>query len=39
MFNLEEAILEWRRQMLIAGITSPIPLDELEIHLRDDLEQ
>ncbi len=39
MFNLEQAISEWRRQMLTAGITSPVPLDELESHLRDEIEQ
>jgi hypothetical protein len=36
MFNLEQSITEWRRQMLAAGINSPIPLDELENHLRED---
>ncbi len=39
MFNLEQAILQWRRQMLSAGIKTPEPLDELENHLRDDMEQ
>jgi hypothetical protein len=39
MFNLEQAMSEWRRQMLTAGIKSPVPLDELESHLRDDIEQ
>jgi hypothetical protein len=38
MFNLDEAMEEWRRQMLAAGIKSPVPLDELESHLRDDVE-
>jgi hypothetical protein len=38
MFNLEQAIAEWRRQMLAAGLKTPAPLDELESHLRDDLE-
>jgi ABC-type transport system involved in cytochrome c biogenesis permease subunit len=36
MFNLEQAIAEWRRQMLAAGIKSPVPLEELESHLRQD---
>jgi hypothetical protein len=36
MFNLEVKISEWRRQMLAAGIKSPMPLDELESHLRED---
>jgi leader peptidase (prepilin peptidase)/N-methyltransferase len=39
MFNLEQAIADWRRQMLAAGIKTPVPLDELESHLRDDVEQ
>ena len=39
MFNLEQAIFEWRRQMLAAGIKTPVPLEELESHLREDVEQ
>jgi hypothetical protein len=39
MRDLEPQITEWRRQMLAAGIKSPVPLEELESHLRDDLEQ
>lgn len=39
MFNLEQAILEWRRQMLSAGIKSPVPLEELESHLREEVER
>lgn len=39
MFNLEEKISEWRRQMLAAGIQSPVPLDELENHLREEIER
>jgi hypothetical protein len=38
MFDLENAIVEWRRQMLAAGIRTPVPLEELESHLRDDIE-
>jgi hypothetical protein len=38
MFDLEEAIAEWRRQMLAAGIKAPVPLEELEIHLREEIE-
>jgi hypothetical protein len=38
MFNLDPAIVEWRRQMLVAGIKTPVPLDELESHLRDDVD-
>jgi len=36
---LEKQITEWRRQMLAAGIKSPVPLEELEGHLRDDIEE
>ena len=39
MFNLEEKISAWRQQMLAAGIQSPVPLEELEIHLREDIER
>jgi len=39
MFDLEQSITEWRRQMLAAGIKTPVPLEELEGHLRDDTEQ
>jgi hypothetical protein len=39
VFNLEQTITEWRRQMLAVGIKAPVPLDELESHLRDDMEQ
>jgi hypothetical protein len=39
MFDLERSIAEWRKQMLAAGIKTPVPLEELESHLRDDVEQ
>ena len=39
MFSLEQAIADWRRQMLAAGIKTPVPLEELEIHLREETEQ
>ena len=39
MFDLEQAIADWRRQMLAAGIKTPVPLEELEIHLRQEIEQ
>jgi hypothetical protein len=39
MFNLEKSITEWRRQMLSAGIKSPVPLEELEAHLCEEIEQ
>lgn len=38
MFDLEAKILEWRKQMLSAGIKSPVPLDELECHLRERID-
>jgi hypothetical protein len=37
MFDLEQSIAEWRRQMLASGIKTPMPLDELESHLREDI--
>jgi hypothetical protein len=39
MFNLEQAIADWRRQMLAAGIKTPVPLEELESHLREEIER
>jgi hypothetical protein len=39
MFNLEEAITDWRQQMLAAGIKTPVPLEELESHLREEIGQ
>jgi hypothetical protein len=39
MFNLEQSIADWRQQMLAAGIESPVPLEELESHLRDEIER
>jgi len=39
MFDLEQAIADWRSQMLAAGIKTPVPLEELEIHLREEIER
>ena len=39
MFDLEQSIADWRWQMLRAGIKTPVPLEELEIHLREEIEQ
>jgi hypothetical protein len=39
MFDLNEALAAWRRQMAAGGITSAEVLDELEGHLRDDVEE
>lgn len=38
MFDLEKQIAEWRREMSHAGIRNPEVLDELEAHLREDIE-
>jgi hypothetical protein len=39
MFNLEQSIAEWRRRMLAAGVKNSNVLDELENHLREDVEK
>jgi hypothetical protein len=39
MFDIEKSFAEWRTQMLAAGIKTPVPLVELENHLRDDVEK
>ena len=39
MFDLEQAISNWRTHMLVAGIKTPVPLDELENHLREEIER
>lgn len=39
MFDLEKSIAEWRQQMIIAGIQAPVPLEELEIHLCEEIER
>jgi leader peptidase (prepilin peptidase)/N-methyltransferase len=39
MFDLEKAVEKWRQQMLAAGIKTPVPLEELESHLCEDVEQ
>jgi hypothetical protein len=39
MFNLEKSIADWGKQMLAAGIKTPVPLEELESHLREDIGQ
>jgi len=39
MFNLDESIAEWRRQMVVGGVKHAEVLDELESHLREDLEE
>jgi hypothetical protein len=39
MFDLEQSIADWRRQMLAAGIKAPMPLEELDNHLREDVAE
>jgi len=39
MFDFEQAITEWRQQMIAAGIKTPVPLEELENHLREEIER
>jgi hypothetical protein len=39
MFDLNKAIANWLRQLAAGGRMSPEVLDELESHLRDDIEQ
>src|SRR6266704_3257419 len=39
MFDLEKAIADWRQQMMAAGVSNGEALNELESHLRDDIEQ
>ena len=39
MFELEQAITEWRRMMAADGLKARSLLDELEGHLRDDVER
>lgn len=39
MPNLESFVADWRKQMFAAGIRSPATLDELEGHLREEIER
>jgi len=39
MFDLEQSVAKWREQMRAAGITNPGVLDELESHLREEIER
>jgi hypothetical protein len=39
MFDLEQSIAEWRQQMMTAGIKKPALLEELEGHLREEMER
>jgi len=37
MFDLQQSLTDWRRQMLAAGIKTPAPLEELESHLHEEI--
>jgi hypothetical protein len=39
MFDLEQAIAKWRRRMVAARAESPDVLDELESHLREEIDR
>lgn len=39
MFDLDENIAEWQRQLVLGGLKTPEILDELECHLREDVKQ
>src|SRR5438105_2760291 len=39
MFNLNHAISEWRQEMAAGGLKNRKVLDELENHLREDIER
>lgn len=39
MFNLDSAIADWRRKMVAGGLKASAALDELESHLREDVER
>jgi uncharacterized protein YicC (UPF0701 family) len=39
MFDVEQSIADWRQQMLAVGIKTPVPLAELESHLREEVDQ
>ncbi|HKW29017.1 MAG TPA: permease prefix domain 1-containing protein, partial [Verrucomicrobiae bacterium] len=36
---MEKAIADWRQEMLAAGLQTPVPLEELDIHLREEIER
>jgi len=39
MFDIEHAIANWRKQMSTAGIRSTAVIEELETHLREDIDR
>jgi hypothetical protein len=38
MFDLDDALARWRRKLNEAGLKAPVVLEELESHLRDEIE-
>jgi hypothetical protein len=39
MFNLEQTIFKWKQQLMAGGIKESAVLDELESHLREEIER
>jgi hypothetical protein len=39
MFDLEKSIADWRKQLLTAGLKTPALVEELESHLRNEIER
>jgi len=39
MFNIDQAITQWRRRMTAGGVKDSTVLDELESHVREDFER
>lgn len=39
MFDVDNAVAEWRHQLIADGIKAPEVLDELESHLREEVDQ
>ena len=39
MSSLDQEVIQWRRAMIAGGVADPAVLDELEGHLRDQVEQ
>src|SRR5215210_4363414 len=39
MFDVDDAVAEWRHRLTDGGINSPEVLDELESHLREEVNQ
>jgi hypothetical protein len=39
MCDIEQSIAKWRQQMIDTGIKTPVPLEELESHLREEVDR